>query len=323
MKVRLLTAALAVACTQFTVPAHAQGQYPTQAVKILVPFSPGSLVDTITRLYADKLSEQLGQAVIAENKVGSGGMIATRALLQSPADGHTLEMVSSSHAINATLYKNLPYDTAKDLACVGVVASSPTVISISPVLKINTVKDFVQYVKQHPDQLNYGSGGIGTAAHLAGEYFLNRTGTKMVHVPYKGVQEAVMEIMGGRIDLAFPPVSIAMPQMQAGKITGLAVTGPERSPLLPDTPTAEEAGLANFEYQIWYALLAPRQTPKPVMERLANELKTVSAMPEIHDKLVAQGITPRDLVLEQCDDYIKNQIEEQGELVKASGASAG
>jgi tripartite-type tricarboxylate transporter receptor subunit TctC len=129
--------------------------------------------------------------------------------------------------------------------------------------------------------------------------------------------------MGGRIDLACPPVSIAMPQMQAGKITGLAVTGPERSPLLPDTPTAEEAGLANFEYQIWYALLAPRQTPKPVMERLAKELQTVSAMPEIHDKLVAQGITPRDLVLEQCDDYIKNQIEAQGELVKASGASAG
>ena len=323
MKVRLLAAVLAAACTQFTVPAHAQGQYPTQAVKILVPFSPGSLVDTITRLYADKLSEQLGQAVIAENKIGSGGVIATRALLQSPADGHTLEMVSSSHAINATLYKNLPYDTAKDLACVGVVASSPTVISISPALKINTVKDFVQYVKQHPDQLNYGSGGIGTAAHLAGEYFLNRTGTKMVHVPYKGVQEAVMEIMGGRIDLAFPPVSIAMPQMQAGKITGLAVTGPERSPLLPDTPTAEEAGLANFEYQIWYALLAPRQTPKPVMERLAKELKAVSAMPEIHDKLVAQGIKPRDLVLEKCDDYIKSQIDEQGELVKASGASAG
>ena len=323
MKEKILSAAMLAAGLQLAVPAYAQDQFPTHPVKILVPFSPGSLVDTIARLYSDKLSERLGQSIVVENKVGSGGVIATRTLLQSPADGYTLQMVSSSHAINATLYNKLPYDTANDISCVGLVASSPTVISVSPGLKINSLKDFVEYVKKRPGQLNYGSGGVGTAAHLAGEYFMSRTNTDMVHVPYKGVQEAVMEIMGGRIDLAFPPVSIAMPQMQAGKITGLAVTGSERSPLLPDTPTAEEAGIKGFEYQIWYALLAPKHTPKSVMERLAKELKTVSAAPDIHEKLIGQGITPRDLMLGQCDDYIKSQIKEQGELVKASGASAG
>ncbi|MBB5216439.1 tripartite tricarboxylate transporter substrate binding protein [Parapusillimonas granuli] len=322
MKMKWLAAAMLAAGAQLVSSAHAQGSYPGKSIKILVPFSPGSLVDTIARLYSDKLSERLGQPVVVENKVGSGGIIATRTLLQAPADGYTLQMVSSSHAINATLYKDLPYDTANDLSCVGLVASSPTVISISPSLKITSVKDFVEHVKKRPGKMNYGSGGIGTAAHLAGEYFVSRTGTEMVHVPYKGVQEAVMEIIGGRIDLAFPPVSIAMPQMQAGKLTGLAVTGAERSPLLPDTPTAQEAGLEGFEYQIWYALLAPKRTPEPVMQRLATELKAVSALPEIREKLVAQGITPRDPVLGECDDYIKAQIAEQGELVKASGATA-
>lgn len=323
MKATWFAVAVLAASAQISAPAYGQGDYPAQPVKILVPFSPGSLVDTIARLYSDKLAERLGQSLIVENKVGSGGVIATRTMLQAPADGYTLQMVSSSHAINPTLYKTLPYDTANDIACVGLVASSPTVISVSPKLQVNDLKAFVQLVKSKPGGMNYGSGGIGTAAHLAGEYFVSRTGTDMVHVPYKGVQEAVMEIMGGRIDLAFPPVSIAMPQMKAGKITGLAVTGAERSPLLPETPTAREAGLENFEYQIWYALLAPKKTPRPVMERLARELKAVSDMPEIREKLIAQGITPMQSVLGQCDQYIKAQIEQQGELVKASGATAG
>ncbi len=323
MKGKWFAAAALAAGAQLVTPVFAQTGYPNQPIKIFVPFSPGSLVDTIARLYSDKLTEQLGQSLVVENRVGSGGMIATRGMLQAPADGYTLQMVSSSHAINPTLYKTLPYDTANDISCVGMVASSPTVISISPDLQVGNMKDFISLVKSKPGEMNYGSGGIGTAAHLAGEYFVSRTDTDMLHIPYKGVQEAVMEIMGGRIDLAFPPVGIAMPQMEAGKLKGLAVTSAERSPLLPETPTAQEEGLEGFEYKIWYALIAPKQTPQPVMERLAKELKAVSDMPEIREKLLAQGITPMQPVLGECDDYIKAQIKEQGELVKASGATAG
>jgi tripartite-type tricarboxylate transporter receptor subunit TctC len=276
MKIKWLAAA-AFASAQLVTPAHAQSDYPAKAVNIIVPFSAGSLVDTIARLYSEKLSKQMGQAVVVENRVGSGGTIATQTMLNARADGYTVQMVSSSHAINPSLYA-LPYDTVKDTSCITMVASSPTVIAVRPGLTTTSVSDFVAYAKSKPGVLNYGSGGVGTAAHLAGAYFVSQTGTDIVHIPYKGVQEAVMEIVGGRIDLAFPPVSIAKPFMEANKLTGLAVTSRQRSPLLPNTPTAQEAGLNGFEYQIWYALIASAKTPPALLTRLAREMKIVGEM---------------------------------------------
>lgn len=318
-----LVAAVALAIVgTVSEPAVAQDAFPSRPVRILVPFSAGSLVDVIARLYAEKLSPRLGQPVVVENRVGSGGIVASQAMLNAPADGYTLQMVSSSHAINPTLYAKLPYDTVRDVACVALVASSPSVIVTRPDLNVRTVQDLVALARQKPGGLNYGSGGIGTAAHLAGEYFRSQTQTDMVHIPYKGVQEAVAEIMGGRIELAFPPVGLALPQIKAGKIVGLAVTSAERSPLLPDVPTAQEAGLKGFEYGIWYALVAPKKTPAAVMDRVASEMKAVGAMVEIREKLVSQGIVPKDAVLGDCDRFVNAQIAELGQLVKASGAKA-
>lgn len=301
---------------------HAQESYPTRPIKILVPFSPGSLVDTIARMYADKLAPRMGQPVLVENKAGVGGIIATQTMLAAPANGYTVQMVSSSHAINPTLYARIPYDTAKEISCISLVANSPTVVTVKPSLNVRTVAEFVTVAKQKAGSMNYGSGGVGTAAHLAGEYFKAKTQTDLVHVPFKGVQEAVTEIMGGRIDLAFPPVSIALPQVRAGKVTGLAVTGAQRSPLLPEVPTAQEAGLKGFEYGIWYALVASSKTPRPVMDRIAREVGAISALPEIREKLLGQGIQPMDLQLQACDRFVEGQIRELGTLVKASGARA-
>ncbi len=314
-------AAAALAVAHLALPAQAQSDYPARTVTIIVPFSSGSLVDTIARLYSEKLSKQMGQPVIVQNRVGSGGTIATQAMINAPADGYTVQMVSSSHAINPSLY-TLPYDTEKETSCITMVASSPTVIAIRSGLNTATVSDFVAYAKSKPGVLNYGSGGVGTAAHLAGAYFVSKTSTDIVHIPYKGVQEAVMEIIGGRVDLAFPPVSIAKPFMEAQKLTGLAVTSRQRSPLLPDTPTAEEAGLKGFEFQIWYALIASAKTPPALLARLAKEMKVVGQMPDIREKLIAQGIVPMDVDLKQCDDYVKAQISELGALSKASGTKA-
>lgn len=314
------TITIALAAVLWGGAAGAQDAYPSRPIRILVPFSAGSLVDTIARMYGEKLGAQMGQPVVVENKVGSGGIIASQTLLAAPFDGYTFEMVSSSHAINATLYPKLPYDTAKDMTCVALVASSPSVIITRNDLGVKTVAEFVALARQKPGSMNFGSGGVGTAAHLAGEYFRSQTKTDLVHVPYKGVQEAVTEIIGGRIELAFPPVSIALPQVRANKVTALAVTSAERSTLLPDVPTAQEAGLPGFEFGIWYALVASSKTPKPLLERVANEVRAVTALPDIRDKLVQQGIVPKQAVLGECDRYVDAQIAELGALVRASGA---
>lgn len=311
--------ALALALVGTTAGAQ-DASYPSKPVRILVPFSAGSLVDIIARMYGEKLSARLGQPVVVENRVGSGGIVASQALVGANPDGYTFQMVSSSHAINQTLYPKLPYDTAKDMSCVALVASSPTVIVVRNDLGVKTVRDFVTLAQKKPGAMNYGSGGVGTAAHLAGEYFMSQTGTKLEHIPYKGVQEAVTEILGGRIELAFPPVGIALPQVRANKVVALAVTGSERSPLLPDVPTAQEAGLPGFEYGIWYALVASSRTPKPIMERVAAEMRAVAALPEIRDKLVEQGILQKQVALKECDRFVEAQIKELGALVVASGA---
>lgn len=320
---KLKSFAVALVLAGSSAVGSAQETYPSRPIKILVPFSPGSLVDTIARLYADKLTSRLGQPVVVENRAGAGGLISSQAMLASPANGYTFQMVSSSHAINPTLYAaRIPYDTRKEISCVSMVANSPTVIAVKPALNVRTVGEFVALVKQKPGSMNYGSGGVGTAAHLAGEYFKSKTQTDLVHVPFKGVQEAVAEILGGRIDLAFPPVSIALPQIRAGKVTGLAVTGAQRSPMLPEVPTAEEAGLKGFEYGIWYALVASSKTPQAVMERIAREVGAITAQPDVREKLLAQGIQPTDMQLQACDRFVEGQIQELGALVKASGAKA-
>jgi tripartite-type tricarboxylate transporter receptor subunit TctC len=243
-------------------------------------------------------------------------------MLNAPPDGDTLQMVSSAHTVNPTLFSKLPYDTLKDVSGVALIASSPTVAVVNPKLGVKTLPEFIRLAKSKPGALNYGSAGLGSSTHLVAEYLRKEAGIEMTHVPYKGVQEAVTEVLAGRIDIAFPPVAIALPHVKAGKLVAIAQTGPQRSPMLPDVPTAQEAGLKNFDYSIWYALLAPSKAPKPILQRLAKEVKEISAMPEIREKLAMQGVVPQDLYLDDFDRFIRADVEKQGALVKMSGARA-
>ena len=321
----MLKKALFLAASLLAAAASVQAQeasYPTHTIKIVVPFSAGALTDTLARVYADQLTKRMGQPVIVENRPGSGGIPAMSAMLNAPADGYTLQMVSSAHAVNPTLFKKLPYDTLKDVSGVALVASSPTVAVVNPKLGVKTLPEFIRLAKSKAGGLNYGSAGIGSSTHLVAEYLRKEAGIQMTHVPYKGVQEAVTEVLAGRIDIAFPPVAIALPQVKAGALVAIAQTGTKRSPMLPDVPTAQEAGLKEFDYEIWYALLAPSKTPKPVLQRLAKEMKEISAMPEIREKLALQGVVPQNLYLDDFDRFIRSEVEKQGALVKMSGARA-
>lgn len=314
---------LAAAVAAIALPAFGQGRYPEKPVNVIVPFSAGALTDTLARMYGDKLSQRLGQPVVVENRPGAGGINAMQAMLGAPADGYVFQMVSSAHAVNPTLFRKLPYDTLRDTVGVALVASSPTVAIVNPGLGVKTLKEFIALARAKPGQLTFGSAGSGSSTHLVAEYLKKEAGIDVLHVPYKGVQEAVTEVMAGRIDIAFPPIALAMTQIKAGRVLGIAQTGPERSPLIADIPTAQEQGLAGFDYSIWYALIAPAKTPRPILERIAKEMQEISALPEVRGKMQSQGLVPRVLVLDDFDRFIKAEVEKQGALVKASGATAG
>jgi len=302
-------------------PAHAaDGAYPTKPVRILIPFSAGALTDVIARIYAEKLGAELGQPFVVENKPGVGGVVASQALLNSPADGYALMFVSSSHAVNPSLQPRLPYDTRKDFSGVALIASSPTVVAVRPDLPARSLEDLIAMARKEPGKLNFGSAGAGSATHLAGAYLASETGIEMMHIPYKGVQEAVAEAMAGRIDVAFPPIALALPQIQAGKIRALAVTSLQRSALMPDTPTVDESGVKGFDFSIWYAAVAKAGTPRPVLEKLAAAIRKVGAMPDVQQQLANQGLVAGDLQLDAFDRYIGSEIDKLGKLVQASGA---
>lgn len=314
--------AIAAVGASSTAFAQSANQLPAKPIRIVVPFSAGALTDIIARIYAEKLSPRIGQPVLVENKPGAGGVVASQFVLKSPADGTTLLFVSSSHSVNPTLQPSLPYDTKRDFSGLALLASSPTVLVVNAKHPAKNMKEFVAMAKGKPGEMSFGSAGIGAATHLAGAYFSQEANIKMLHVPYKGVQEAVAETVGGRLDASFPPVALALPFTKSGQLRALAVTGMERSAMMPDVPTAHEQGLPNLDYGIWYALVMSSKTPKPVMEQLAREIRAVSQMPEVREKLMNQGLIVKDLMLADFDRFISADIDKMGKIVKSSGAKA-
>jgi tripartite-type tricarboxylate transporter receptor subunit TctC len=300
---------------------HAQEpKYPSKTIHIIVPFPPGALTDIVARMYAEKLANRLGQSVIVENRPGAGGVIASQAALSAPADGYALLMVSSAHAVNSTLYTNLPYDTSRDFKGISLVASSPNVVIIRPDFGARTVRELIEVARKNPGKLNYGSAGVGSATHLVGAYFVNAAHIDVVHVPYKGGQDMISEVMAGRLDMAFPPIALAIAQIRANRVTGVAVTSSERSQLLPDVPTVQESGLPGFEFSIWYAMVASSKTPKPILEQLAREMAQIGEMPDMRERMVAQGLIPKSITLGELDLFIKSEVDKMGRLVKATAA---
>jgi tripartite-type tricarboxylate transporter receptor subunit TctC len=308
--------ALAVGVALLPQAANAQAPWPSQPIKIIVPFAPGGSNDNVARLLSSKLSTRLGQPVIVENKGGAGGTIGTDFVAKARPDGYTLLFASTSITTNAAIGKKLPYDPVKDLTPIGVVATSPFAIVVSNKVKATTLREFIDLAHARPRGINYGTAGIGGTNHMATEMFASAAKVQFVHVPYKGISAAFTDLMGGSLQMLVPSLSSVAPHIQAGSMRGLAVTSAERSPLAPNIPTAAEAGLPNFELEVWYGLLGPARLSPDVVKRLNTELNAVLTMPDVKQVLAREAATPHPGPPAALGTLIQSELTRWARLIK-------
>jgi tripartite-type tricarboxylate transporter receptor subunit TctC len=321
---REVLAALAVSAAGM--PAFAQSNWPTKPVRIVVPFAAGGTTDILARAIAPELSKAFGQQFIVDNRAGAGGNVGAEIVAHAPPDGYTLLMGTvGTHGINRALYAKLPYDPIKDFAPITMVAGVPNVMEMptekAKQLGINSVRDFIKYAKAHPGQLNMASSGNGTSIHLAGELFKSMTGIYMVHFPYKGSAPAIMDMVSGTMDVMFDNLPSSLPQIKAGKLKALAVTSTQRSVVLPDVPTVEEAaGLKGFDATSWFGLLAPAGTPADIVSRIQQEVAKSLGTPAVKEKLLSQGAIPSGNTPAEFARHIAAEHVKWAKVVKESGA---
>ena len=323
----LLALAASAAATRPTV-ALAQTAWPARPVRIVVPFAAGGTTDILARSLAPELQRVFGASFLVDNKPGAGGNTGSAEVARSAADGYTLLMGTvGTHAINAALYPKLPFDPVRDFAPVTLVAGVPNVLVMNPAtaqrLGINSVADLVRALKANPGKLNMASSGNGTSIHLAGELFKSLTGTFMVHIPYRGSGPALVDLMGGTMDVMFDNLPSALPQIRAGKLKALAVTSASRSAAVPDLPTIAEAGgpaLKNYEATSWFGLLAPAGTPPEIVNRIQQETAKALATPALKERLLSQGATPGGMSPAEFTRFIEAETKKWAQVVKVSGA---
>ena len=315
---RFLILALALAAA---VPGHAQS-YPSRPVRVVVGFTPGGGVDINARLLAAKLSELLGQQFVIENKPGAGTNIGNEFVAKSAPDGYTLLFTSPAVAINMSLYRNPPYDALRDFAGVSVFSESTNLLVVPAALPAQSVKDLVAMAKEKPGTLNYSSAGQGTTQHLAGELFKLRTHTSIVHVPYKGSSPAMTALIAGDVQLGFINPVAAGPHVASGRLRALAVAGAKRTALFPEVPTMKEAGFPGVEVALWFGLLAPKQTPRDIVQTLGGAVAKAARDEEVKKRLAADGAEPVGNTPDEFDRQLKEDIAKYGEVVRVSGAQA-
>ncbi len=309
--------AFAIGAARAQNPADAE-TYPDRQVTFIVPFAPGGGTDTLGRLLADKLQQRLGKPFVVENRPGAGTVLATNFVAKSPPDGYTIMMAVSSVAIDVTLYKSLPYDPAKDLALVALIATVPFVLVVSPSLPVYQVADLIKLAKERP--LSYGSGGIGAFHHLAAALFTNMAGIKMTHVPYRGTAPALNDLMGGYIQLMFSDLGPALPLINAGKIRPLAVTTKQRVAALPDVPPLAEAGVPGYDAAAWQGVIAPAQVPQPVLTKLNAELNAIMAMDDMRTRIKVFGMIPRGTgSTQELQEFLESEIVRWAKVVEEAG----
>jgi tripartite-type tricarboxylate transporter receptor subunit TctC len=306
--------------------AQQPGGWPSKPVRIVVPFAPGGTTDILARALAPELGKAFGQSFIVENKPGAGGNTGADLVAKSPPDGYTLLMGTvGTQAINPALYPKMPYDSVKDFMPITLFAGVPNVLVINPAKaaanKITDVKSLIAYAKANPGKLNMASSGNGTSIHLSGELFKSMTGTYMLHFPYRGSGPALLDLIGGTMDVMFDNLPSALPQIKAGKLTALAVTSGERSAALPDVPTIAEAGpVKGFEASSWFGLLAPAGTPPDIVNRLQQETAKALATPALKERLLSQGAIPGGNTPAQFTQFIAAESKKWAQVVKTSGA---
>jgi tripartite-type tricarboxylate transporter receptor subunit TctC len=316
---RLLRTAFLLGCALSAPIACAQG-YPGKPVRMIVPFPAGGGIDTVSRLIGPKLAEGLGQPFLVDNRVGASGTLGTDLAAKAAPDGYTLLATFASHAMNATLYQNLPFDTLNDFAPITLIATVPNILVVNPSLPVKTVKELIALAKLHPGELRYASIGSGTPAHLSAELFNLMAGITMTHVPYKGAPPSMIALISGEVQLTFTTVLVALPHVNAGKLRAVAVCSLKRSTAMPAVPTVDESGLKGYESTAWYGLLAPAKTPPAIVERLNRETARVLQLPDIRESLLKQGAEPVGSTPEEFGKLIRADLEKWTKVVKATGA---
>jgi tripartite-type tricarboxylate transporter receptor subunit TctC len=304
-----------------TLTSLAQAQnYPTRAVRIIVPFAAGGPADIYARFIGQRLQEALGQPFVVEDRPGGGSVIGTDAVAKSPADGYTLLMMSNTHTVNESLIPNKPFQLLRDLAPIAPVNYSDLVLVVHPSVPANSLKELLALAKARPNAMNYASSGPGTPYHMAGELFKAMAGIEVVHVPYKGSAGARTDILGGQVQMMFDAITTMAPNVRAGKLKAFGTTGKQRSNVLSDVPTVAEAGVPGYEATIWLGVMAPVGTPKPVVDRLNAEIRKIVNNPEVRDAWAKQGAAPMSMSPDEFGQYLREDIEKWARIVKISGA---
>jgi len=312
---------LALLCTgtlaQTKAPGVAQA-YPVKPIRLVVPSPPGASSDVVGRILAQKLAEQMGEQVVADNRAGVGGNLGIAVAAKSPPDGYTIVIATASIAVSPWLYANPGYDAVRDLAPVARLTSIPNVLLVHPSVPAKTLRQLINLARARPGKLNYGSGGAGTTNHLANELLKHLEKIDIVHVPYKGVTQAMTAMMGGEVDEVVMPVTTAIPQIRAGKVRALVVLTEQRIPTLPDVPTGIEAGVAGFTMPLWYGMFAPAATPRDIVSRLNRELMKALGTPEMREKLTALGVDPWPGTPEQLGELLRADTERYGAIARSA-----
>lgn len=304
----------------FAVMAQAQ-LYPSKPVRVVVPYPPGGPTDIVARVLFQQVAESTGQQFVIDNRAGAGGNIGAEHVAKSPADGYTVLIGTTAHAINMSLFKSLNYDVQKDLAPVSLLTQGPLVLVAHPQFPANSVKELIDMAKAKPGSLNFASSGNGQSTHLSAELFNSMAGTKMVHVPYKGSAPALSDLMTGQVGIMFDTTLSAMPFVRAGKLKALGVTSPQRTPAAPDVPTIAESGLPGYEVFAWNGVLVPAGTPKAIVAQLNEEIRKAMQLPQVRDKFSAQGFAASWNTPDQFGVFVRNEVDKWARTVKASGAT--
>ena len=323
MRLKILLAEVLLLGLGLTASMAAAQTFPVKPIRMLVGYSPGGTTDIIARTVSQKLSANLGQQVIVDNRAGGGGMIAVEMVAKSAPDGYTLLMGTiSTLATNVSMYSKLPYDPVRDFSAVTLVAASPYLITLHPSVPANTLREFIALAKAQPGRLNFGSSGAGGGAHLSTEMFKSMAGINLVHVPYKGAAPAMTDLLSGQIQLVFNQPLIALPYMKAGRLKALAITSAQRLAAVPDVPTVAEAGVPGFEATAWQGVVAPKGTPAAIVGKLQAEIAKILRLPDVGDRLAAEGSQPGGNTPAEFGAFIKDEIAKWGKVAKQSGAKA-
>ncbi len=320
MKQTLRSLLLAAVCCRLAASVQAQ-PYPSKPVRVVVPYPPGGPTDIVARVLFQQVAESTGQQFVIDNRAGAGGNIGAEHVAKSPADGYTVLIGTTAHAINMSLFKSLNYDVQKDLAPVSLLTQGPLVLVTHPQFPANSVKELIDMAKAKPGSLNFASSGNGQSTHLSAELFNSLAGTKMVHVPYKGSAPALSDLMTGQVGIMFDTTLSAMPFVRAGKLKALGVTSPQRTPAAPDVPTIAESGLPGYEVFAWNGVFVPAGTPKAIVVQLNEEIRKAMQLPQVRDKFSAQGFAASWNTPDQFGVFVRNEVDKWARTVKASGAT--